>query len=109
MTRISDAVLNLAKDMHTMQENISRLSLSFAEQISYINITLITKADQHDVDILTEKVATIYTATMGKTALEALRTLHSLAEVLTRSKINLTSMASEFISKIVPTSWRALT
>ena len=63
----------------TTQENISHLTQNFSNQIGTINTTLMTKADKHDVDVLTERVSTLSATTVTLTAFEALEdTVQSL-------------------------------
>ena len=56
-----------------MQENISRLNLNVSNQIRHINTALTSKADEHDVDILTERVTTLSDTTVTLPAFEALK------------------------------------
>ena len=67
--QLSETVNDLESTTH---ENISLLRLNFTNQIEYINTSLVGKADQHDVDMLTERVTTLSDTTMTLTAFEAL-------------------------------------
>ena len=68
----NDTVLDLTEDMHRVREYISCLSLNFTKQIGHINKTLSTKADQRDVDLLTEKVTSRSTKTVTTNVIETL-------------------------------------
>ena len=91
------AVLDLTEKVHTMQEDISHLSLNFTEQISHINTTLATKADQHDMDLLTEKVTTLLTPLMSPTALEIMK---NIVVAVTGCKTHPLSIGVQIVSEV---------
>ena len=67
--QLSEIVSDLESTTH---ENISLLRLNSTNQIGYINTALTEKADQHDVDMLTERVTSLSDTTVTLTAFEIL-------------------------------------
>ena len=67
----------------TTHENISLLRLNFTNEIGYINTALTGKAEQHDVDMLTERVTTLSDTT---------KTLNENVQSLTNSKADQTNL-----------------
>jgi hypothetical protein len=84
--QLSETVTDLESTTH---ENISLLRLNFTNQIGYINTALTGKADQLDVDMLTERVTTLSDTTVTLTAFEA---LEENVQSLTTSKADQTSL-----------------
>ena len=70
--KLHERVDDLESTALQMQDNISLLRLNFTNQIGYINTALTGKAEQHDVDILTERVTTLSDTTVTLTAFEIL-------------------------------------
>jgi hypothetical protein len=81
--QLSETVYDLTEEI---QENISRLNLNVSNQIRHINTTLTSKADEHDVDILTERVTTL------SVTLTAFETLKENVQSLRTSKADQTSL-----------------
>jgi hypothetical protein len=84
--QLSETVTDLESTTH---ENISLLRLNFTNQIGYINTALTGKADQLDVDMLTERVTTLSDTTVTLTAFE---TLKENVQSLRTSKADQTSL-----------------
>ena len=84
--QLSETVNDLESTTH---KNISLLRLNFTNQIGYVNTALTGKADQHDVDMLTERVTTLSDTTVTLTAFE---TLKENVQSLTTSKADQTSL-----------------
>ena len=87
--RTSDFLQTVNDLESTTHENISLLRLNFTNQIGYVNTALTGKADQLDVDMLTERVTTLSDTTVTLTAFE---TLKENVQSLTTNKADQTSL-----------------
>jgi uncharacterized coiled-coil protein SlyX len=88
----NDTVLGLMEDTHRVLEYISHQSQNLTKQIDHINIT---KADQHDVDQLTEKVTSLSTTTtMTEKRLAA---LNEIIQASIKSKGDLFSIGIQLV------------
>jgi hypothetical protein len=87
-----DTVRDLIKGVHRVLEHISHQSQNLTKQIDHINIT---KADQHDVDQLTEKVTSLSTTTtMTEKRLAA---LNEIIQASIKSKGDLFSIGIQLV------------
>ena len=84
ISEVEDRMMQLKEDwiegMHRVLENISHQNLNLTKQIDHINIT---KADQHDVDLLKEKVTSLSTTTTTEKVYVALK---EIIQTLIKSK-----------------------
>jgi hypothetical protein len=95
-SEVEDRMMQLKEDwiegMHRVLENISHQNLNLTKQIDHINIT---KADQHDVDQLTEKVTSLSTTTtMTEKRLAA---LNEIIQASIKSKGDLFSIGIQLV------------